>query len=227
MCGRFALNSPPQRIAQQFSLDQIPELFPRYNITPGQVIPVVRHNAEEKRELVLARWGLIPAWSKEPKIEYSTINARAETVASKPAFRSAFRSRRCLVPADAYFEWQKRPGSKLKQPFLIGLKNQGLFAFAGLWEHWHQGDIVIESCTIIVTDANALTQSIHDRMPVILDPSAYDAWLDRKTPVGSLQALLKPYDSDEMGAYPVSTLVNNPRHDDPQVIEPAPALDRG
>lgn len=225
MCGRFALNSPPQRIAQHFSLDDVPELVPRYNIAPSQVIPLVRHNAEAKREMALVRWGLIPAWSKEPKTEYSTINARAETVASKPAFRSAFRSRRCLVPADGYFEWQKRPGSKLKQPFLVSLKDQGLFAFAGLWERWQQGDTAIESCTIIVTDANALTRPIHDRMPVILDPSNYDVWLDRNTPLATLQALLKPYDSERMKAFPVGTRVNNPRNDDPQLIEPAGALD--
>lgn len=227
MCGRFALNSPPQRIARQFSLDEVPELLPRYNIAPSQAIPIIRQGGEGRRELVMVRWGLIPAWSKEPKSSYSTINARAETVATKPAFRSAFRARRCLVPADAYFEWQPRPDSKLKQPFLISLKDQSLFAFAGLWERWELADTVIESCTIIVTNANALTRPIHDRMPVILDPSAYEAWLDRNTTATSLQALLKPYDSDQMRAYPVSTLVNNPRHDDPQVIEPASALNTG
>jgi len=171
------------------------------------------------------RWGLIPAWSKEPKTEYSTINARAETVAAKPAFRSAFRCRHCLVLADAYFEWQARPGGKLKQPFLIGLKNQGLFAFAGLWERWQQEETVIESCTIIVMDANALTRPIHDRMPVILDPLNYDAWLDNKATADSLHSLLKPYDSNSMRAYPVSIQVNNPRHDDPRMIEPITAFE--
>jgi len=221
MCGRFALNSSPQRIAQQFSLDGVPDLLPRYNIAPSQAIPIIRQGAEGKRECVMVRWGLIPAWSQEPKTAYSTLNARAETVATKPAFRSAFRSRRCLVPADAYFEWQSRPGSRLKQPFLIALKNQSVFAFAGLWERWRHEDTVIESCTIIVTDANALTRPIHDRMPVILDPSDYPAWLDREATAVALQSLLKPYDCDQMTAYPVSTRVNNPRHDDPQVIEPA------
>lgn len=172
------------------------------------------------RELTLLHWGLVPFWSKDKKIGYRTINARAETVASKPTFRAAFRHRRCLIPADGFYEWQTQPGGK--QPYYITLQEQGLFAFAGLWEQWRgDNDEVLESCTLIVTEANALMQPIHHRMPVILDPKDYDTWLDpanaaKREPA----ALLKPYPAQRMAAYPVSREVNNPKHTDASCIAP-------
>jgi putative SOS response-associated peptidase YedK len=221
MCGRFALRTPPHLLAKQFQLDDVPDLQPRYNIAPTQDVAVVRINpGTEKRELSLLRWGLIPFWAEDPKIGYSTINARAETVATKPSFREAFKKRRCLVVADGFYEWQKTDGQK--QPYLIHLRDGSPFAFAGLWERWRKGEQAIESCSIIVTEPNAVLEPIHDRMPVILSPNAYGLWLDPDVEDGTrLQSLLRPYPADEMEAYPISTLVNNPRNDVEQCVERA------
>jgi putative SOS response-associated peptidase YedK len=221
MCGRYALKGKEGRIMRQFELYEIPRLIRRFNIAPSQAVPIVRLTPEGQRECVLVRWGLLPSWAKEPKIDYSTINARAETVATKPAFRNAFRRRRCLVPASGYFEWAARPGSKTKQPYFISLREGELFAFAGLSEHWEREGTVIESCTIIVTEANDLTRPIHDRMPVILGERDYALWLSADgRQVEHLQSLLKPFPSELMQAYRVSTAVNNPRNDDEKCIEP-------
>ncbi len=169
MCGRFTLRTPTHRLAEAFGVRDLPNLPPRYNIAPTQDAAVVRPGPEgEARELAMLRWGLVPSWSEGPSA-YSMINARAETVATKPAFRAAFRHRRCLVPADGFYEWQRVDGGK--QPYLVELASGEPFAFAGLWEHWEGGD-VIESFTIIVTEANELLRPIHERMPVILDPVA-------------------------------------------------------
>jgi len=220
MCGRYSLKTDEIHIRRQFNLKDIPRLVPRYNVAPSQDVPIVRENAEGERELVFARWGLIPSWSKEPKAEFSTINARAETVAAKPAFRSAFRSRRCLIPADGYYEWAARPGSKTKQPYYIGLREGALFAFAGLWERWERGETAVESCTIIVTEANELTRPIHDRMPVILPETDYELWLSADARQAEhLQSVLRPFPSELMRAYPVSTEVNNPRNDSEMCVE--------
>lgn len=195
----------------------VPDLEPRFNLAPSQDAPIVRLNTDGERELAMLRWGLVPSWSKDPKPSYSTINARAETVAEKPTYRSAFKSRRCLVPADGFYEWQK-VGSR-KQPWRITMKDDGLFAFAGLWERWER-DGVIESFTIIVTEANDLMKPIHDRMPVILDPADYDEWLAPETNGAAAQALLRPFPPAHMRAYLISTRVNSPRNDDPGVIAP-------
>jgi putative SOS response-associated peptidase YedK len=149
MCGRFTLRTPPHLLAKQFQLDDVADLAPRYNIAPTQDVAVVRLNpSTEKRELSMLRWGLIPFWAEDPKIGYSTINARAETVATKPSFREAFKKRRCLVVADGFYEWQKTDGQK--QPYLIHLKDNSPFAFAGLWERWRKGEQAIESCSSVV-----------------------------------------------------------------------------
>jgi len=220
MCGRYSLKTDDIHIRRQFTLKDSPRWVPRYNVAPGQDVPIVRANAEGERKLVFARWGLIPSWSKEPKAEFSTINARAETVAAKPAFRTAFRRRRCLIPADGYYEWAARPGSKIKQPYYIGLRDGGLFAFAGLWERWERGETAVESCTIIVTEANELTRPIHGRMPVILPEEDYELWLSADARQAEhLQSLLKPFPSERMRAYPVSTEINNPRNDNDKCIE--------
>ncbi|MGH6960565.1 MAG: SOS response-associated peptidase, partial [Dongiaceae bacterium] len=189
-----------------------------YNAAPSQNLPVVRLDRDGRRELALLRWGLIPSWARDPAIGYRTINAKAETVAEKPAFRAAFRKRRCLVPADGFYEWQKIDGGK--QPWRITLKDGAPFAFAGLWEHWDKGGEPVESFTIITTTANALCAEIDDRMPVIIGPADYEAWLaaaDTAIP----QALLQPYPAETMAAYPVGTRVNSPKNDDAQLIERA------
>lgn len=217
MCGRYSLTKPPEAMRRLFQFRRaLRNLPPRYNIAPTQDAPVVRLSADGERELAMLRWGLVPSWSQDPKSGYSTINARAETVAEKPAFRSAFKSRRCLVPADGFYEWQKV--DTRKQPYRIAMKDDGLFAFAGLWERWEKGE-TIESFTIIVTQANDLLKPIHDRMPVILDPLDYEPWLDTGTSPAAAQKLLRPFPSDAMRAYPVSTRVNSPRNDDASVIE--------
>jgi len=178
---------------------------------------LLARNAGGSRELVSLHWGLIPHWAKEPKIGYSTINARAETIAEKPTFRDAFRFRRCLIAVDGYYEWRKREGTK--QPYFISVKHGEPFAFAGVWEHWAREGQSIDSCAIIVTEANELTKPIHDRMPVILAPEAYDLWMDPDlTDAERFKAFLKPYPSERMLAYRVSTAVNNPKNDQPDLI---------
>lgn len=221
MCGRFALTSDPRQLARTFGAECPSGLLPRYNVAPSQNIPILRREGAHRR-FVLARWGLVPSWAKDSRFGgYSTINARAETVASKPTFRAAFRQRRCLIPADGFYEWQVRPDAATKQPWFISLKEGGSLAFAGLWEHWisPEGE-ALESCCIIVTGANALMRSIHDRMPVILDPACWDTWIDPEThDANVLQALLQPYPADALTAWPVSMQVNNPRHDTPDCQE--------
>lgn len=219
MCGRYSLSASGEKLAEQFQLAEIPELAPRYNIAPTQEVAVVRQCAEG-RQLALLRWGLIPSWAKDPSIGARMINARAETVAEKPAFRSAFVRRRCLVPADGFYEWKRTAGGK--QPFFFQMRDGRPLAFAGLWEQWKSPDGgQIESYTILTTDANELLRPVHDRMPVILPPDAYDLWLDpdvQKPDV--LLALLHPYPEEAMTAYPVSMRVNSPANDDPQCIAP-------
>jgi putative SOS response-associated peptidase YedK len=221
MCGRFALIAPDQDLAVQFDLPTVPTLAPRYNIAPTQPVAVVRSTAgAAARELAVLHWGLVPFWAEDPKIGARMINARAETAAEKPAFRAAFRRRRCLVPADGFYEWQKLNGGK--QPFFIRLQDGRPFAFAGLWEHW-QGpeDAVLESCTLLTTGPNELMQALHNRMPVILPPQDYALWLDPQVgQVERLQPLLRPYPAAEMIAYPVSRRVNSPENDDRLCIEP-------
>ena len=221
MCGRFSQTATPDMIAEQFEVNEPPLFKPRYNIAPSQQVATIRLNPEAaKRECVMLRWGLIPSWAKDPKIGNQCINAKAETVAEKPSFRAAFKKRRCLVIADGFYEWQLQ--GKQKQPMWIGLKSKRPFAFAGLWEHWKSAEgQPLETCTIITTAPNELMQAIHNRMPVILSPSSYDQWLDPTVQqLEPLKALLQPYSSEELMAYPVSTLVNNPRHDAPQCLEP-------
>lgn len=219
MCGRFTLTTPTKDLATLFDLESVPNLEPRYNIAPTQAVAAVRLTPGAHREFTLMRWGLIPSWAKDPGIGNSLINARAETVAEKPSFRTAFKRRRCLIPADGFFEWQKQ--EKRKQPYFIGLKDYRPFAFAGLWEHWEGGDgSVVDSCTIITTTANERVQPLHDRMPVILQPADYADWLDPNTHVDFLMHLLRPYAAEEMIAFPVSNVVGNPANDLPACILP-------
>ena len=212
MCGRFTLTASAQRLQEVFPLFEIPDAPPRYNIAPTQQILVVRQEDNTKPRAAFLRWGLIPSWAKDKKIAASLINARADTVASKPAFRAAFKRRRCLVLADGFYEWQK--GTKPKQPYHIRMTDARPFAFAGLWEHWSGEEPTIDSCTIITTDANDALRPLHDRMPVILGPSDYARWLDPAVAdPGVLQEMLRPYAAEQMTAGPVGTYVNNARNE--------------
>lgn len=216
MCGRFTLRTSPAVLAEVFELLREPDLAPRYNIAPTQPVAVIRP-ADSGRELTLMHWGLVPSWEKDPSGAARLINARAETIATRPAFRSAFRQRRCLVPADGFFEWKKV--GKTKQPYYLTLRSGDPFAFAGLWEHWGHNGSAIHSCTIITGEPNELAAPVHDRMPVILRPEDYDRWLDRRRcDRDELQSLLTPYPAEEMRMQPVSTLVNSPRNDSPECI---------
>lgn len=220
MCGRYSLQTPADTLAKHFQLAKVPLVKPRYNIAPSQLVITVRVPAsQDGREVELARWGLIPSWAKDPSIGARMIIARAETVADKPAFRDALARRRCLMPADGYYEWQRQGWRK--QPFYIRMKEGWPFAFAGLWERWKGPDgKAVETCALLTTDPSASLRSIHNRMPVILDPSSYDLWLDPDIRLAAhLQPLFRPYRDEEITAYPVNLYVNDPSHDDPQCLE--------
>lgn len=221
MCGRFTLHRDIESIADAFHLQEVLKLEPQYNIAPTQMVAIVVHNPEsDKREFQMLRWGLIPSWSKDQSAASKLINARSETVTQKPSFRNAFKRRRCLVLADGFYEWQKQSGNK--QPFYFCIENGQPFGFAGLWEKWlsPEGDEVY-TCTILTTVANSLLQKVHDRMPVILAPEDYGLWLDPKVQTSEpLQKLLHPYPASAMTSYPVSSLVNNPKHNSPECIAP-------
>lgn len=224
MCGRYTLRTPPAELAEFFGLFREPDVRPRYNIAPTQSVLAIRFDENATpREPVLLRWGLIPSWADDAKIGSRMINARADTVATKPAFRAAFKRRRCLVAADGYYEWKQLDDGK--QPYLIGRTAGGPMAFAGLWESWTKGEEPIESCTIITTDANEAIGAIHDRMPVILPPEEYDRWLDPQSDAQELGGLLAPYPLDDLAARPVSRTVNNPRNDSAACIEPLVSRD--
>lgn len=216
MCGRYTLASSPEDLERAFGVAGWFDIPKRYNIAPSQAVPVVRRG-EHGRELAMLKWGLLPRWVKEPKTQYSTINARAETVDTKAAFRWVFQHHRCLVPADGFYEWKQVEGRK--QPYYIQLKSREPFAMAGLWERWRgPDDQVIESFTVIVTDANDLVRPLHDRMPVILPASAYSSWLDPATKPEIAKSLLVPYPEQEMVIRPVSHRVNSPKFDDAELV---------
>jgi putative SOS response-associated peptidase YedK len=221
MCGRFTLFVDPKDLMRMFPGFEVPaEWTPRFNIAPTQPVAVVPNNGQNKIEFF--RWGLIPAWAKDPKIGNRMINARAETLAEKPSFRVAYRRRRCLILADGFYEWRKDSGRKTKTPMYIRLESGEPFAFAGLWEAWRApDDQTTLSCTIITTVPNDLVKEIHNRMPVILDPAAYDLWLDpAERSAGELDEWLRPYPAEQLLAYPVSTFVNSPANDAPACVAP-------
>jgi putative SOS response-associated peptidase YedK len=239
MCGRFTQTATPETIAKHFNLPDIP-LFakPNYNVSPSHKVAAVRLQSESKREGVLFRWGLIPSWAKDIKIGFQCINAKAETIGEKPAFRSAFKKKRCLIVADGFYEWKKGigwDGKERKQAMRICRKDRQPFAFAGLWEWWGgdgkpaggtnkqpdegpEGE-TIESCTIITTAPNELMTAIHNRMPVILSPSDYDQWLDPSSQPEPLKMLLRPCPHEALEAYPVTALVGNPRNNAPALLD--------
>lgn len=217
MCGRYRLTAKERYLRDHFGLDIDVAWSPRWNIAPTQMIPTVRQNATEPRRILsLMRWGLIPRWTKEPSIGLRTINAMSETAAEKPAFRDAFRFRRCLVPADGFYDW-KKIAPKGKQPYSFGTLDGSVFAFAGLWDRWRSPDnAVIESCAILTTPPNALVAEVHDRMPAILGIEDYDQWLDPGvTEPERVADCLNPFNARLMKRYPVSSHVNRPENDDP------------
>ncbi|MBY4604152.1 MULTISPECIES: SOS response-associated peptidase [Bacillus] len=222
MCGRFTLFSTFEDIIDQFDIDQFlpkDEYHPSYNVAPSQNILAIINDGANNR-LGKLRWGLIPPWAKDEKIGYKMINARAETITEKQAFRKPLVSKRCIIPADSFYEW-KRLDPKTKIPMRIKLKSSALFAFAGLYEKWktHQGD-PLYTCTIITTTPNELMKDIHDRMPVILTHDQEKEWLNPlNTDSDDLQSLLLPYDADDMEAYQVSPLVNSPKNNSPALLD--------
>jgi putative SOS response-associated peptidase YedK len=222
MCGRYVLQTLFD-FAEIFGVLPPPEeLRPRYNISPTQNVPVITN--ANRTHLQLFRWGLVPFWAKDTKIGYSLINARADTVATKPSFREAFKKRRCLVLADGFYEWKQSPSSAGKTPHLIRMKSGRPFAFAGLWESWtpKEGCAPLHSCTLITTTPNEVCAQVHDRMPVILPPASYDAWLSPEPRrAEELTPLLAPYPAEEMETFAVSTAVNNPKNEGPSLLEPA------
>jgi putative SOS response-associated peptidase YedK len=224
MCGRFLLSKSPDEIARWFATrNAVPNSPPRFNVAPTNEILAIRFNpATGERSLDALRWGLVPYWAKDLKIGASQINAKAETVAEKPAFREAFKSRRCLIAADGFYEWKKLD-ARTKQPYAITMKDRGLFGFAGLWERWKDkasGEIV-RSCAIITTEPNEVCAPIHDRMPVIVAPEDYGRWLgeEEADPV-RLSRMLRPYPAEAMMAFPVDARVGNVKNDDAALMEP-------
>ncbi|OWK35552.1 SOS response-associated peptidase [Fimbriiglobus ruber] len=220
MCGRFTITRPAREVQELFNLTELPEfLQPRYNAAPSQMIPVVglKPNSEE-RGCVPMRWGFVPRWNKDEKGGFKPINAMRETVATNGVFRASFKDRRCLIPMDGFFEWQKV--GKEKQPYLF--RPAALAAFAGVWDAWKapgSGEPVF-TFAVITTTPNSIVEPVHNRMPVILDPACFAAWLDPNTPAAGALELLKPYPADKMTAVPVNRALNNARHDAPDCIEP-------
>ena len=217
MCSRYSLTSPPEAVRGMFGTFNVEEFPPRYNIAPTQPVLIVRNSLQHRRELVLVRWGLIPSWVKDPAAFSTLINARAETATVKPSFRASMRHRRCLIPTDGFYEWTGEKGAK--QPHLIRPKGGGLMAMAGIWEHWLGADgSEVETMAILTVSANRTMEAIHDRMPAIVPPAAFETWLDCRS--GSSEdaaGVLRPAPDDLLEIIPVSRRLNNPRNEGPQV----------
>lgn len=218
MCGRYSLAISIEKLIEYFDVEHLSELKPHYNIAPSQPILVVRMNNHQKA-FAFMRWGFIPAWLKEENISSQWINARAETLTEKPMFRHAFKHKRCLIPADGFFEWQVK--NKYKQPYYIRKKNREPFAMAGIWERWESKEgRVIESCAIITTEANQELQPIHHRMPVVLEPEQFNLWLNPdNVETDKLQSLLTPSTANKLDIYAVGSYVNKPTHDTEECIK--------
>lgn len=219
MCGRFTQRKPAKVIEEHFGV-VVPETQPSFNIAPTQNVLAIRAEGDG-RDATWLKWGLVPSWAKDPSMGARLINARAETVTEKPSFREAFKKRRCIIPADGFYEWQRREGRK--QPYFFRMRDDRPFGFAGLWERWEgEGGEVLDSCTILTTEANEVLRPVHDRMPVILHPEEYSLWLEaHERERAMLRELLRPYPADEMVCYPVSPLVNSPSNRGAELIAEA------
>ncbi|HEX7176988.1 MAG TPA: SOS response-associated peptidase [Pyrinomonadaceae bacterium] len=220
MCGRFTQRADRKALLKSFAVAEVPHLEPRYNIAPTQDVLGV-HQSPDGREATFFKWGLVPSWAKDTSMSARLINARSETVAEKPAFRQAFKQRRCIIPADGFYEGQRTEGRK--QPFFFRMRDERSFGFAGLWEHWEgEGGKVINSFTILTTEANEVLRPVHDRMPVILHPEDYELWLGAGArELDLVKEMLRPYTSGEMVGYPVGVAVNSPRNQGAGLIERA------
>ena len=219
MCGRYALHANPEVVALQFGLDTAPGFAPRYNISPGTEVLAVRSDKHAAREAIRMRWGLIPHWAKDPAIGHRLANARGESLAERPAFRDAFLAWRCLVPADGYYEWQAL--GRIKQPWYLRPADAPLFGLAGITALWRGPSGAVRSVALITMPANALTAPIHDRMPLIVAPEDYGAWLEPGTrDEAALKALVRPYPAQRMTAHRVGMRVNTPANDDAGLLEP-------
>jgi len=220
MCGRFTLAVDPAELQENFPDVTFPAQYaPRYNIAPSQPVLAIPNDGSHKADFFV--WGLIPSWAKDPTIGSRMINARGETIGEKPAFRGAYKYKRCLIPTSGFYEWKSQLGTKVKVPYFIQLKSGQPFAFAGLWDEWHSPDgALVRSCTIITTEPNSMMAQLHNRMPVILQPGDYTRWLDQtpQTPQ-MLQPLIAQYPAEAMTAYAISTLVNSPANDRPELIQ--------
>lgn len=218
MCGRYALKTPTGELASRFGLDEVVDVAPRYNIAPGTDIPTIRHSPEGKRVMHLLRWGLVPHWAKDPSIGAKLSNARGETLAEKPSFRDAFRRRRCLVPADGFYEWKTE--GRLKQPYYFSMKSGEPFALGGVWESWRapNGDI-LRTCCLITTGPNEIMLPVHDRMPVIISSDDHEQWLTGEA--DDALVLVRPYPTDEMQDWAVSRRVSRSGEEGADLILPA------
>lgn len=223
MCGRYALYGPTSRLREQFgaTIDELPPDFgPRYNAAPMQMLPVIRQRPDGKRVVHLLRWGLIPSWSKDESIATRLINARGETLAEKPSFRSAYKARRCIVPANGFYEWKGTADAK--QPYYIQPANDVLLGFAGLWERWTQpSGEAVDTFVVVTTEANDAMRQLHGRMPVILQPTDYELWLTKSTAPETVRQLIVPSPSDGLRMHPVSKAVGNVRNEGPELIAAA------
>lgn len=221
MCGRFGLTRPEALKLERFGISELPPLVPRYNIPPSSDILVIRER-KGVTEAEMIRWGLVPSWAKDPAIGHRMANVRSDTALEKSSFRAAMQKRRCLIPADVFFEWQEVPGRKRRRPYAVALNEGEIFALGGLWEAWRPkegGDWVI-TCAILTTEPNELLAPIHDRMPVIVSPQDYGAWIATGTSTKEVQRLVQSYPPGDMRAWEVSLLVNDPKSDDARVIAP-------
>lgn len=218
MCGRFARKSDPKRLAKEFGVAEAPQAETSYNVAPAQEILAVRESPDG-REMTFFEWGLVPHWAKDASVRVRLINARSETVAEKPSFREAFKKRRCIIPADGFYEWRREGGRK--QPYFFRMRDERPFGFAGLWDRWEvEGGESINSCTILTTEANEVLRPMHDRMPVILHPEDYGLWLEADArKLDLVKEMLRPYPAGEMIGHPVGSAINNPRNQGAELIE--------
>lgn len=225
MCGRFGLTRPDKLDLRRFGVSTVPDTPPRFNVAPGTDVLVVRER-KGAREASLVRWGLVPWWADDPSIGARMANARSDSAFTRPAFRDPMRQRRCLIPADVFYEWQVVAGQKAKQPFAVALRDSEILALGGIWDYWKpkdEGGEGIVTCAILTTEPNSLLAPIHDRMPVIVPPDRYSAWLDPRTPIPAIKDLIKPFPSEEMAAWPISLRVNRATEDDVGILEPIDA----